>query len=336
MAKTDATSSPVITAGRLHRQRQRRIRNAAHAVLALALAVLLFAALRPLPVPPAASAPVLPAVAPLPSDADPVETRERRLADLARSGNVFAPDRLAWEEDEIETAAVDPDDQPDPADLAPVSPGAAKPGLGPIRLTERPTAAATKSRDALDLVGVYVSGERRFAMIRGGEPDRKKDVELYSEDDVFYGETWRLLRVVPEHDRVILEHLGQGDILALSMYDYEIPSVAAVEDEPTLDPTIAAREEMLDAGVAEEDVEDVFELLAALERGEDIAEGEPEAEPAESDEVASNEQPNAKPSGTAPEMPDALSGLLRSMILDARSNRPKTPPVPAEVPQDPN
>jgi len=329
------TSVPVSTAGRLHRQRQRRVRNASHAVLAVGGGVLLFAALRPLPAPPTPDAPELPAVGALPLASDDVEARERRLADLSTSGNVFAADRLAWEEEQVELASSETEDEPeDVATNAPVSPGAAKPGVGPIRLTERPTAAATKSRDALELVGVYVSGERRVAMIRGGEPDRRKDVELYTEDDVFYGDTWRLLRVVPEHDRVILEHLGHGDILALSMYDYEIPSVAAAEEPPLDEAAIAAnaaREEMLEAGVAQDDVEDVFEMLAALERGEDVEDDEaPEAQP----EVATNgpPEPDDAPRSAGPrEMPEALSGLLRSMILDARRSNP-TPPAPADDP----
>lgn len=335
MADTTTTSVPVATAGRLHRQRQRRVRNGAHAVLALGGGVLLFTALRPLPAPATPDAPELPAISAIPLGSDAVDARERRLAELSTSGNVFAADRLAWQDEQVELATNETEDAPvEPDETGPVSPGAAKPGVGPIRLTERPTAAASKSRDALELVGVYVSGERRVAMIRGGEPDRKKDVELYGEDDVFYGDTWRLLRVVPEHDRVILEHLGHGDILALSMYDYEIPSVAAA-DEPLVDEATlaasAAREEMLEAGVAQEDVEDVFEMLAALERGEDVQDDSAPVE--DPDQVAANEPP--KPDGGSPpgprEMPEELSGLLRSMILDAQRSKAK-PPTPSEDP----
>ena len=141
MAESNATSAPVVAAGRLHRQRQRRIRNAARAVLALGIAILLFAALRPLPAPPDAQAPRLPDVATLPTGDDSVDDRERRLAELSRAGNVFAPDRLAWRDDEVQVATTDAEDEPPATETTtPVSPGAAKPGLGPIRLTERPTA----------------------------------------------------------------------------------------------------------------------------------------------------------------------------------------------------
>ncbi len=140
-------------------------------------------------------------------------------------------------------------------------------------LTERPTAAATKSLDAMALRGLFASGDRRVAMIQGGESDRRKDVELYEEGDVFFADTWRILQIDAVGDRVILEHLGHGDILELTLYEVSAPRMAAAEPKPAVDVARVneeqARADLLEAGVSADEVESVFEMLAAIERGED-------------------------------------------------------------------
>jgi len=331
VAKTLNGRTRIATAGQTIRRRETRTGVIALGALLLGGGVLAFAAFRPLPAPTVAGPPVLPSIAPPDALGDPIDARESRLSTLARSGNVFAPDRLAWAEDvepPLETDEPIVDTTPNETISDSSSP---LPAI--ITLTERPTAAAKKSRDALDLLGVFASGDNRFAMIRGGESDRRKDVEFYREDDVFFSDTWRVMRILPEHDRVIIEHLGQGDILALAMYDSEMPSIA-VNDPPTTpsaaaNPADAARADLLDAGIAQEEVDDVFEMLAALESAEGA-----DAKPNADDTVAAapEEAPPAPAGGRAPkEMPNELAGLLRSMILDAQKSRP---PSGADTPSE--
>ncbi len=332
MAETTNARTSVTTAGQRLKRREKRTGAIALGALVLGGGVLAIAAFRPLPAPTIAGPPVLPAITPPGALGDPIDARETRLSTLARSGNVFAPDRLAWAEDDPpeETDETVENEAPDVTIADSTSP---LPAI--ITLTERPTAAAKKSRDSLELMGVFESGDNRFAMIRGGETDRRKDVEFYREDDVFLSDTWRVMRILPAHDRVIIEHLGQGDILALTMYDSEMPSVAAVEPSATAPAGTgnaaadAARADLLNAGIAQEEVDDVFEMLAALENkksdGTPPDEGEPVA-------ATPEQSPPAPARGGAPkEMPSELAGLLRSMIMDAQKSRAK-PADGAETP----
>ncbi len=323
------------TAGAKRATNAKRITRAALAVCAIVLLAVVVAALRPLPTPPAALTPELAATpSPLP-EPESITTRETRLAQLAKPANIFAKDRTPWPS---ETAGADPEPTPEETTTPEPQTELAQTDTPPlpetITLTERPSSASRKSRDALQLMGVYVSGDVRAAMIKGGEPDRRKDTELYHEDDIFYGDTWRLLRVVPEHDRVILEHLGQGDILALSMYAAEIPTVtpepvAAAEPAPNIAEvtTDQARQNLLDAGVDPNEVAQVFDLLATLQRDGELpppSQKEPEATPrvATTPTTPADAQPAAPTTtGGSPEMPPALAELLRSMVADTQKRR---------------
>lgn len=322
MADANATTQIPLAGARVRRT-QRRAALIAGGALAVGLGAIAVATLRPLPSPQADEELSIPDAPVARALSDALEHRQQRLAALAQAGNVFAPDRLAWKNGEASVQNEEVVEEPQaPSATPPVAHGAAQPV---ITLTERPTAAAKKSRDSLDLLGIFASGEKRFAMIRGGEADRRKDVELYREDDVFFADTWRVLRIVEESDYVILEHLGQGDIVALSMYATEIPSVAAAAPAAS-GPAIAtataeeAGAQMLEAGIAESDVNEVLDLLGALERGEDITPTEEEAVAAAEKPAPDAQQEPRKP-GAAPEMPPALAGLLRSMAMDARKSR---------------
>jgi len=283
---------------------------------------LLGAWLWPLPEP-AAPGVATPGSAPasLPGE-ESIEARRDRLAALSSAGNVFAPDRAAWpsvdtEDEAVAQAEDEPDasgdDQASSASVADASGGA--PALPEdIPLTARPTAAASKSLDALALRGVLAVGDRRIAMIQGGEPGDRKKTYVYREGDEFYGETWRVLRVDASRDRVILEHLSHGDVLALEMYDASATAVAsAAEDGAPKGPEVAsrtslqARDDLREGGVPDEDVDELFELVRAMERGET-----PEVE---DDAAAAEDEPSADDRTKG--LPPAMAQLLRSMLKDA-------------------
>ena len=257
-----------------------------------------------------------------------IGAREERLRALAMPGNIFAFDRLAWM-DEAAEEAVAQAEEPEPMDVEVQASTSAEVFPEEIVLTERPTSAATKSHDALTLRGLFASGDRKMAMIQGGESDRRKDVELYREGDVFFAKTWRILRIDAKRDRVILEHLGQGDVLELTLYDAAAPGLAAVVPEPAVGVAQVngdqARADLLEAGVSADEVESVFEVLAALERGEDLPAVEEEA----GGVAVASVPERAKKPGEAPAMPSALAELLRSMAADAQSShnasKPKDP-----------
>jgi hypothetical protein len=311
-----------VRAARLHR----RLRLSAGVALGVAAAALLVSTLRPLPKPDGVEALAPAAAPPPPALGGELASRERRLTTLSGAGNIFAADRRPW-----------PADAPDPEAIAEVEPESQPPDRPPqvaqrneppaieeIRLTDQPTAAATQSIEKLSLRGVLASGGRRLAMIAGGVPRQRDDVELYREGDVFLKDTWRVIRIDSKHDRVILEHLGQGDVLALSMYDSPFAAApqAASDDGTTVvrATEFEARREMLDAGVERSDVDDLMEMVARLERGEDVEAEPDEQEPAV---AATPEEPAAEP-GTrrAPqEMPAGMAELLKAMMQDAARSR---------------
>jgi len=303
----------------------RAARGAALAALGVGGAVLIGAWLWPLPEPDAADA-LKPGPSPaLPERGETIESRRDRLAALSAHGNVFAPNREAWAlADSGGSDPGDPAPEEETTDPGPTQTASGQPDGAPaeipveeIALTERPTAAASKSLDALALRGVLETDAGRLAMIQGGEAGARKETRVYREGDVFYGETWRVVRVDARHDRVILEHLSHGDVLALGMYGDEVAALTAAPEE-TGEPAapevasrtaLQARDDLKQGGVPEEDVNELFDLVRAMERGET-----PEAE----DEVAAAERADEPSADDRTDgLPPAMAQLLRSMLKDA-------------------
>ena len=320
MGSFNAASRP---AGVRRARAVRVARGAALAALGVGGAVLIGVWLWPLPTPVASEA-ARPGPAPSPPErGETIEARRERLAALGAHGNVFAPDREAWALADAapeDASPVEDADDPGAGEIASEEPGGAKPEtpVEEIALTERPTAAASKSLDALALRGVLETGAGRLAMIQGGEAGARKETRIYREGDVFYGETWRVVRVDARHDRVILEHLSHGDVLALKMYGDEIVALASAAPEETQEPAtpevasrtmLQARDELKQGGVPEEDVNELFDLVRAMERGET-----PDLE-----EDAATAQGAGEPSADdrTEGLPPEMAQLLRSMLRDA-------------------
>jgi len=325
MGSFDAASRP---AGARRARAIRAARGAALAALGVGGAVLVGAWLWPLPEPDAADA-LKPGPSPaMPEGGETIESRRDRLAALSAHGNVFAPDREAWAladagETEGEPEGSAPEEET--TDPGPTQAASGQPDGAPaeipveeIALTERPTAAASKSLDALALRGVLETDAGRLAMIQGGEAGARKDTLVYREGDVFYGETWRVVRVDARHDRVILEHLSHGDVLALGMYGDEVAAISAAAPDQTTEqaaPEVAsrtalqARDDLRKGGVPEEDVNELFDLVRAMERGET-----PEVE----EDPAAAQGPEGTSADDRTEgLPPAMAQLLRSMLKDA-------------------
>lgn len=327
----------------------RTVRLVSLAALATAVVMILALALRPLPRPPVAGVPAIGTPPAAVTAHDSIAGREERLSGLTAAGNVFAPDRQPWA---IETltpgapALAEASPEP-PAPVTSVPPPFTTSGgsvnLAEVVLTELPTAAAKKSRDALTLRGLFVSGSRRIAMIQGGESRRREAVELYEEGEVFSLDTWRLVHIDPDRDRVIIEHLGQGDILELALYDGSAVPLAAVptDDSPRVLPATEdqARQDLLSAGVSGEDVDAVFDLLSAIARGEDPEPWPPsepaaDAPPRPAVAAAPEAAPRERQPGEPPSMPEGMAELLKSMITDAARRKPPVPEAaPASTPE---
>lgn len=281
-----------------------------------------FAAIRPLPTPPAPAAAAPINIPPVYAQRSDLALREQLLTGLIATGNVFAPDREPWPD----TIAELPEPEPETTAAAPAPaplPGTgATPAVEEIQLTAMPTAAAARSLDGLTLRGLMVSGGRRLAMIEGGTPRQRTAVDLYREGQVFSAETWKILKIDDRHDRVIIEHLGQGDVLELTLYD-SAPAVAQtpVSAAPVVEPSSAAqaRQELIDAGIDAGDVAGVFDILAALQ------EGKTPPAPTEEPHAARTQAGTAPPpdtTTTTPELPPGFADLLRSMMADAARSRP--------------
>ena len=307
-----------------------RRRSSAHQLLtrlaggALGLSVLLLAvvALRPLPGAPASEPAALPVIPSAHRPSDALAQREQRLRALEGMGNVFASGRAAWEP----MAEADPEPEPDtaqppPAQVVtqadPAHTGSSR--LAAIPLTALPSAAAKKSRDSMALRGLLVAGDRRLAMIQGGTPRERNATDVYREGQVFSAETWKILRIDEDNDRVILEHLGQGDILELTMYDASAPALTAAPASglPAVQTAdlAEARRSMTEAGIPGDEVDSVFAILDAMEKGEPI--------PADDAAVTAAAPPREKrvDENGRPELPPEFAALLRSMMSEAAASK---------------
>jgi len=289
---------------------------------------------RPLPPPetePVASPPRLDARTPRDATLD---ERERVLASLNRSGNVFAPDRQPWEEEASTVADAQskaeenggaesgPGSDSDAMEDAVASAPAPEPGeaidIAQIEIEEDPPPNLRKELENLLLRGVYATDRGAAALIGHRRSSNKLDSPAYRVGDlVGEGEAaWRVLAIDPVDGRVIVQREGVNLQLRLYPPVAGAPRAARRGRSAVQQPVFVqrsspevVRRRLAEEGLSEEAIDELLARAAAAPGETPSGETAPPAGP----ENAGGSQTAEALTEGLPEAPPGFAELLKMM-----------------------